>query len=73
MFTVNGSIGVRVPGSAAYKIRHANKTTGYASDGNISQLYYLTANDYVRAEFYLPNGTIRYYRYAMHFAGFLVA
>jgi hypothetical protein len=72
-FVVNGALAGRTPASTGiYRIRHADKTSGYASDGNISQLYYLSESDYVYTVFYLPSGTIRYYRYASHFAGFLV-
>jgi hypothetical protein len=72
LFSVNGSVAGRMPYSTAYKMRSYGQTDGYSSDGQICQIYSLTAGDYVEYVQYIPDGTIYYLPNALHFAGYLL-
>jgi hypothetical protein len=72
MFAVNGNIAARVPYTAIYRMRGYNCQNGYAYDGNASQIYYLTAADYVDYRVYVDAGTGSNLPAYGHFAGYLL-
>jgi hypothetical protein len=60
MYMVNGSMTLRRPGGAVYRMRLFGLVASYGFDTDCSELIYLTAGDYVQV--YCPrNGTVQGY------------
>jgi len=72
MFAVNGSVANRVPYTTVFRMRAYNETNGYSFDADISQLYYLTAGDYVQTVIYVSSGTLNHLMYFNKFAGYFL-